>query len=236
MSSRIHFLSECIQSTQVANNVYEVVCTKPSNFTFTAGQYVFWSVPLLTNSSDVQNRAFSIASSPEADTLRFVIKTFVDGRASNFVRNMLVPDMQVAMYGPFGNFTLNNDANCHICIATSTGIAPFLSFIEQNLYSKKANTFHLLVSAQTESEVFWHAQFHELLQELPTSTAITTVTQPTSNWSGVVGRVTAHLPNVLSQHPDATVYACGNPNMVSSVKEMLNALHWPKERLRVEKY
>ncbi|MBI3619465.1 hypothetical protein HY213_05540, partial [Candidatus Peregrinibacteria bacterium] len=50
----------CLSLRVIAPDVYEVVFTKPEGFSFRAGQFVLFDVPLIENRDDIQTRAFSI--------------------------------------------------------------------------------------------------------------------------------------------------------------------------------
>lgn len=234
---RTTFSATCTAKTRLADDIYELRFTKPADFTFEAGQYLMWSVPLVSNPEDTQYRAYSIVSPPSHNELVFVLKLFDDGRASDWVRNNVDVGATLQMYGPFGGFTLVPDAEELVLIATSTGVAPYLSMIEQNLYTKNHIPVHILFSVKNEQELFYIEYLEDLRTKHPAFEYTLTLTSPTTDWQGSKGRVQLYVPNLLLKYPKAHVYACGNPIMTKAMKQLLREeFNLPKERVKVEGY
>ena len=64
-----------IEKNNVAENTIELIFTKPSDYNFKIGQYTFLDVSNKTENKIATSRALSIASHPNEDILRFVMRT-----------------------------------------------------------------------------------------------------------------------------------------------------------------
>ena len=64
----------CTQNKQIADGVHEIRLSKPAGFRFSAGQFVLFQVPDSSNPADFQPRAYSIASAPEENELKFCVR------------------------------------------------------------------------------------------------------------------------------------------------------------------
>ncbi|TSC99703.1 MAG: phenol hydroxylase [Candidatus Peregrinibacteria bacterium Greene1014_49] len=96
------FTTTCLGNRIIARDVYEFLLQKPEGFSYKAGQFVLFDVPLMENPADIQTRAFSIASAPQEKELLFVAKMKEGGRASRWIAEALNAGSSVRLQGPFG--------------------------------------------------------------------------------------------------------------------------------------
>jgi NAD(P)H-flavin reductase len=217
--------------------VYEVRFEKPKDLSFIAGQYLLFQVPLLEHPSDIQPRAYSIASAPEEDDLLFVIKLIPGGRFSRFLTDELKPGVTMQMQGPIGRFVLHDDSAPLLFVATSTGIAPFRSMIVSMMHKKDPRTVDLLFGVRSEADQFWMEELEKLSVLHPTFSYELTLSQPSSGWTGLKGRVQEVLPSIISDVSSSRLYACGNPGMTLELKKMaIEKWGMKKENVHVEGY
>ena len=229
---------ECLSNRVIAHDVWEVVFQKPEGFTFKGGQFVLFDVPLHENLSDIQPRAYSIASAPNEEHLLFVFKYKEGGRASIWVKELLQPGMMVRMQGPFGLFTVPKDVPKDIVmICTGTGIAPFRSQILEAKKRGDTRRIDLLFGVRREEDLFWAEELTRMSQEHEQFFAHLTLSQPSPSWTGHVGRVQTVIPHVAPDIERRQVFICGGPEMVSDIKKTcLEQWHVPKEALHAEGY
>ncbi len=237
MPTPAHFIT-CTKKTLLAPGVYELVFTKPGGFSFKAGQFVLFDVPLQNNPSDIQPRAFSIASIPSEDDLLFVVKMKEGGRASMWIEETLTTGMQVRIQGPFGLF-LVKDATKEaelVFVATGAGIAPFRSQIMSALREHgDKRKMDLFFGVRHTEDFFWLETFEKLTEEFPQFTFHPVLSGNRDEWSGKKGRVQMHLKDVVT--PTSGIYICGAPEMVKDVKTMcLEQLLCPKAQVHAEGY
>ncbi|MEI8230025.1 MAG: FAD-binding oxidoreductase [Candidatus Peregrinibacteria bacterium] len=231
------FLTHCTSYREIARDVIEFTLTKPEGFTFKAGQFVMFQVPLKDKPEDLQGRAYSIASSPDESELLFLIKLKEGGRASRWVRDDLHVGSEVTMQGPLGNFILKEGDHDLLFIGTSTGVVPFRSQILSALSKGEARRIDLVYGVRSEEDVFWQEEFTKIAKQHPDFHAHIALSQPSPSWAGLTGRVQIVTPSAVPDVAGRSVYVCGNPAMVEEVKTAaLGPWGVAKERLHVEGY
>jgi NAD(P)H-flavin reductase len=228
----------CIRSAVIARDVYELAFTKPEGFAFKAGQFVLLDIPLVENASDVQPRAFSIASAPAEAEILFVMKMKAGGRASRWIEEIVRPGTTVAMKGPFGMFTLKpDDAGDRLLIGTSTGVAPFRSMVIDRMQAGDARRTDLVFGVRSEEDLFWKDEFTKLSQQYDSFFLHCALSQPSDAWVGHRGRVQTLVPLIAPDMTAKRVYVCGSPEMTTEIKKLcLEQWGIAKERLHVEGY
>lgn len=227
----------CLSSQRIARDVFACTFTRPPEFAFVAGQFVLFDVPLVGNPSDIQPRAFSIASAPPESPLLFVIKLKDGGRASRWVAEELRPAATVPMKGPFGVFTIRPGSAPLLMLGTSTGIAPFRSQLIDLARSGVRRAADVVFGCRSEEDLFWLPELQTIVDGMPDARLHVTLSRPSPEWTGRRGRVQATAPDIVRDLAARDVYACGNPAMVDDVRALC-AGPWgiPKERVHIEGY
>lgn len=233
------FEIECLQNDVIANGVHEIRFTKPADFAYQAGQFVMIEVPLIDDPSDLQMRAYSIASSPEEKDLLFVIKLKEGGRASRFVAEKLEPGTKMKMQGPLGIFTLDGAEaeDGHLLVCTSSGVAPFRSMIQDVLQKNGNDKIDLVFGVRSEEDLFWVDEFNDMADGNDNITVHFALSRPDADWNGLKGRVQQPIGELFDDLSGKNVYICGNPAMVDDVKKLcLEDWNVPKDQLHMEEY
>ncbi|OGH62237.1 MAG: hypothetical protein A2848_02080 [Candidatus Magasanikbacteria bacterium RIFCSPHIGHO2_01_FULL_50_8] len=182
-----------------------------NKFDFLPGQFV-----LLKQPGDVQKnaRSFSMANAPHAEKITFLMKHLPEGHISGLLAEApLGTPLEASV--PLGRFTLQETDTDRVFVATGTGLAPIMSFIEHaaTIQPSDQPPFEILFGCRNEQRLFW-------TEKLPT-TALITLSQPSQTWTGLTGRVTDHIPTVAAEHPDAAWYLCGSAEMIKEVRQQL---------------
>jgi NAD(P)H-flavin reductase len=227
----------CTRSSRIARDIYEITFTKPEGWTFRAGQFVLLQIPLVDNPADIQPRAYSIASTPNAVEILMVVKMTPGGRMSRWVEEVLKPGMTVSMQGPFGAFTIRPDPSPLLFISTSTGVAPFRSQIIAAQEAGDTRPMDLVFGVRSEEDLFWKDEFTKLSQEYESFRVHLALSQPSEEWKGHKGRVQTLVPLIAPDLASRHIYVCGSPAMTKEVKELcLGPWGMMKEQLHVEAY
>ncbi len=228
----------CTRKVEIAPDVFEFALTKPEGFSFKAGQFVLFDVPLVGNPADVQARAYSIASVPSDPELLFAIKLVPGGRMSTFVQQVLQPGVTLTMKGPFGVFVLSPGQSEHILLAcTGAGVVPFRSMIADALTKGDTRPMHLLFNVRHEQDFFWLETFRAWEKQHAAFHVHLSLTQPHETWKGLQGRVQQCIPELLPDLSQTLLYACGNPDMTKEVKALaIGPWGMAKERVHIEGY
>lgn len=227
----------CTAKRLIAKDVYEVAFVKPAGFTFKAGQFVLWDVPLVENPADIQPRAYSIASAPSENELLFLIKLTPGGRLSRYLVEVLEPGTQVTMKGPFGFFTIKPEHTEEIVlVATGSGLAPFRAHLMDLTLAGDRRRCDVIFGVRHAEDLFWVEELQDFARRFPNVFVHIALTQPTDEWKGHRGRVQTLLTQIVTDITKKRVYACGSPNMTKDVKTLLLGMGMTKDKVHVEGY
>ncbi len=170
-------------------------------------------------------RAFSIVSEKNSSNIVFIMKHNPEGHVSGFLATAEIGS-KIETGSPVGRFVLNPSDTDRVFVATGTGLAPIVSFFNSKNIDTAPHT--TLFGVRNEDDIFW-------ADRLPENSLIT-LSQPSDSWPGLRGRVTAHTEKIISAHPHAAWYLCGNPEMVSEVRAQLIAAGVDKTAIHFEIY
>ena len=209
-------------------------------FPFEPGQYATLG---LLGAENLVHRPMSVSSS--ADDLseyEFFIRRVENGGFTPLLWERSVGD-PINIKGPKGKFLLQDDGRRALFVASGTGLAPFISMIETLRHRNQTRDIVLLHGVSYDYDLAWRRQLTELETgaEFPLR-YVATVSRPQHcpDWTGCTGRVEAIVASQLDEHglaPDtATIYLCGNPEMITAVEEIAAARGFPPEQVRKELY
>jgi len=210
-------------------------------FAFEPGQYA--TLGLLGPQGKLVQRPMSISSS--ADDLseyEFFIRLVEAGAFTPLLWRIGVGD-PINIKGPKGRFLLEPDARRALFVASGTGLAPFMSMIDTLRARGQARDIVLLHGVSYDYDLAWRDELTELERggAFPLR-YVGTVSRPqhSPNWTGCTGRVETIVEAQLDAHglaPDnATIYLCGNPEMIAAVEEIATTHGFPPEQVRKELY
>jgi len=210
-------------------------------FTFEAGQYA--TLGLMGHEGKLIQRPMSISSS--ADDLseyEFFIRLVQVGGFTPLLWEIGVGD-PINIKGAKGKFLLQDDGRTCLFVASGTGLAPFMSMLETLRDRGQTRDIVLLHGVSYAYDLAWRKELMELEAEgvFPIR-YIATVSRPreSPDWDGETGRVetiVAAQMDAFGLTPEnATVYLCGNPEMISAVDEIATARGFPPEQIRKELY
>lgn len=232
-----------------SNTLFSFTTTRPEGFRFEAGQFVRLGVnpsELIANANrDVENtqifRAYSIASSPYDETLEFFSVVVPDGAFTSQLQHLQVDDTLYLNPTPFGFLTLSRfqepAPTTLWLLATGTGLAPFLSMLQDVYAWEKYQDIVLVYSARYKKELAYQEKISTL-----TKTFAQLVDNPARlHYLPIVTRedcegclkqripeliVDGSLEKLVPCSLDVGVHAmlCGNPQMVEDTKEALKTL------------
>jgi ferredoxin--NADP+ reductase len=216
-------------------------------FPFTPGQFAVLGLlggePRLTeagpedtapNPGKLIRRAYSIASSSvERRYLEFFVTLVNSGEFTPRLFALRHGSRLFLQPKASGLFTLDKapPGKAVILIATGTGLAPYISMLRTMLIHDIERKFVVLHGARCSWELGYRAELESLARIRPNFTYIPSITRPAEDphFRGHTGRV----QNLISQcvvetasglaiePAHADVFLCGNPDMITQVKELL---------------
>ncbi|MEI7603993.1 MAG: FAD-binding oxidoreductase [bacterium] len=225
-------ISGKIQSIIKLNNyIYGVNLKINGPFLFKAGQFISYFI------NDKQARAYSIASSPrlaiDKNELNLIVGPHPGGDSEKYYQNAKVGD-ECQFRGPFGIFTMektlpiynSNEFNSErsiVYIATSTGIAPFLSMIEYLADIGYKNKIVLYFGVRYQEDIFLLDVFEDLKKRL-NFTYYICISKPSNDLQESenikFGYVTENV--IKYQNNEDYCYICGSTVNVQSISTKLN--------------
>lgn len=206
---------------------------RPRGFTFEAGQ----SLKVGLERAPVRRR-YSIASAPHDPEIELCVEAVPGGQLTSHLFELSPGDQVSLAPAAKGKLSLRADRRRHVLIATVTGIAPLRSLLRAALAEAPAGAapqeFWVLHGASFADELPFAEELAELARRDARVHYLPTVSRPGAprnrGWTGHTGRVeTLVLPTLraLGSKDDVAVYACGHPEMVRAVRELLTPLGYP---------
>lgn len=214
--------------------LFSFTMTRPAHFKFTAGQFA--RIGLKVN-DDLIVRAYSVVSSPFDETLEFFSIVVPDGAFTSNLQHLQVGDELYLEKIPYGFLTL---ARYQLplpkdlwLLATGTGLAPFISMLQDFETWSKYAQINLIYSVRTASELAYVDRIQEIAETfgeghtgfkfIPIITrdpnAILHDRLPLLIENGELEKVVG-----LKLNPETThAMLCGNPQMVDDTKAALKA-------------
>jgi len=210
-------------------------------FPFNPGQYA--TLGLMGPASKLVQRPMSISSSADdTSEYEFFIRLVLAGEFTPLLWERRLGD-PINIKGAKGRFVLQDDGRTGLLVASGTGLAPFMSMIDTLRDRGQTHDLVLLHGVSHDYDLAWRDE----LEAIAASGSFLlryagSVSRPLQcpGWRGLTGRVEAVVPGQLDAYglsPDnATIYLCGNPDMISTVEEIALARGFPTEQVRKELY
>lgn len=253
-----------LSKTTWTPNLFSFTVSRPDSFKFTAGQFVRLGVnpsqlnyyKQLSAVADAEDedeeldealnedifRAYSIVSSPFDEILEFFSIVIPDGAFTSQLQHLEVGDELLLNTVPFGFLTLARYQKPLPkdlwLLATGTGLAPFLSMLQDLKTWEDYEHIVLAYSARSAEELAYMDKIESLQEDFGSlvDNSAKLIFIPIVTREPVEGALTERLPKLLLDGTlqaragidldvDSThVMLCGNPEMVEDTKETLKSL------------
>jgi len=207
---------------------------------FSPGQYVAMGLPI---GERLIERPYSICSAPGEPELEFFLELVEGGMLTPHLFQMRPGGEVYLRRSPKGRFFLDDVTPDHLMVASVTGAAPFVSMLRNLVRTNDATRRILLLhSASTPAELGYDKELAELARAREWFDYIPTVSRPwlAPDWSGERGRaedvVRKHADRAAFRPDSATVYCCGNPQMIRNVRGVMERAGFPLKSIREENY
>lgn len=222
--------------TPLTPSLFSLRTTRDPGFRFRAGQFARLGVTKADGSTVW--RAYSMVSSPHDEFLEFFSIVVPGGEFTSELSRLNVGDTLMVERQAFGFLTLDRfvDGRDLWLLATGTGIAPFLSILQDFEVWERFERIMLVYSAREQKELAYQDLITELGQRdylaeyAHKLTYIPIVTRETMPGT-LRGRITTLIENgELEQaagvelRPEySRVMLCGNPQMIDDTRQLLKA-------------
>lgn len=244
-----------LSKTTWTPSLFSFTVTRPDSFKFTAGQFVRLGV----NPSQLQHyktlsgaadnaldedifRAYSIVSSPFDEVLEFFSIVIPEGAFTSQLQHLQVGDELLLNTMPFGFLTLARYQKPLPkdlwLLATGTGLAPFLSMLQDLQTWEDYEHIVLAYSARSMEELAYLEKIKSLQEKFGSlvDDPAKLIFIPIVTREPMAEALTERLPKLLVNGKleeragiklyidSAHVMLCGNPEMVEDTKETLKDL------------
>lgn len=215
-------------------SLFTLRTTRDPGFRFTAGQFVRLGV----NKADGSTvwRAYSLVSSPFDEHLDFFSIVVPGGEFTSELSRLRVGDTLMVERQATGFLTLNRfvDGRDLWMLGTGTGVAPFLSILQDFEVWEKFEKIILVYSAREAQELAYQALIKELgereyLAEYAHKLTYIPIVTRERCTGALNGRITTFIENgeleraagveLTPEH--SRVLICGNPQMVDDTRQLL---------------
>ena len=208
--------SRVISQQQLSSALFELQID-PAGLHFTAGDEI-----LLHGGLPELDRIYSIASGEEANLLRILYRVIPTGARTPSLTQLQV-GAAIDFTGPTGSFHLVDPTSPCMFIATGTGIAPAISFLETH----PALPITIIHGVRHEEDLVYGDWLGELAY-------IPCISQGHGH-RHFHGKVTSYLnQNPVDGTPD--IYLCGSNTMIEDVRVQLVKQGHPGNKILSEPY
>ena len=197
---------------------------------FLPGQYVNVTVP-----GTGRHRSYSFSSAPGATEATFLIRNLPGGVMSSYLADRAQPGDAVTLTGPMGAFYLRPIERPQVWLAGGTGLAPFLSMLEQVAAQGTAQPITLFYAVTRAADLVEHDRVQALADRIGTVTVVT-ILAAEGEAHPRKGFVTDHLTADDLNGGDCDVYLCGPPPMVDAVRAHFGKLGVTPAAFHFEKF
>lgn len=186
---------------------------------FTAGQFVNVEIPgtgLL--------RTFSLANAPSAGhRIDLVVKLYLDGAFSRFLRVDAFPGTPVRVHGPHGRLKIHLSHRDVLMIAGGSGLAPLLSMLRDLADRGFDRPVTLFFGARTAGDLYLTEEIRDVGSRLASFEFRPVLSESwPADWTGGTGLVTDALRGWRTRLAH-DAYLCGPPPMIDAALPVLTA-------------
>ena len=204
---------------------------KQRGLDYKAGQFL---IVTIKQGDRELTKPFSFSSSPtEPDYIEFT-KKFTDHEFSLALKACKVGDW-ARIDAPYGKLTFEGEYPKIALLSGGIGITPFMSIIKNATDKKLENQITLFYGNRKEDDIVFKKELEELAQKNLKLKLVFVVTEPSPQWKGARGVITAELvKELLPDYKENMFYTCGPPGMVSAMEKLAESIGLPKEKIKKE--
>lgn len=233
--------SKIIKKLTVAEGTLAVQIEKPAGFNYRAGQYIDVSLidPPETD-AEGNTRTFSIASAP-CEPYLMVATRLRDTAFKRTLQNL--PDgSAIKIDGPFGSFTLQNNAERPaVFLIGGIGITPVRSIVLQASHDMLPHKIFLFYSNRRPEDAAFLYDLRAAAEKNSNFTLVATMTETEKSkqsWKGETGYLSKEM---ISRYLNGTVsrpiyYVAGPPAMAAAMQSILKEMSVNEDDILIEEF
>jgi ferredoxin-NADP reductase len=204
---------------------------RPPELTYKPGQYFF--ITIRQDNKELTHH-FSFSSSPtEKEHFEFT-KKLTDHEYSLTLKAAKIGNW-ARIDAPYGQFTFEGEYSKIVLLAGGIGITPFISIIRNAMNKRLETKITLFYGCRTENDIAFREELERMQSENENFKMVCVVNQPTGEWKGETGIITADMiKKALPDYKENVFYTCGPPPMVKAMETIIESLGLPKNQMKEE--
>ncbi len=220
---------------------FEIPDNLKNEFSYIQGQYL--TLRFKINGEELR-RSYSICTTPKDAALRIAVKKVKDGRVSTYINEKLKSGDVVETMVPVGNFFTElhqYNKKVYNLFAAGSGITPIISILKTILLIESQALVNLFYGNTNEDTVIFKNELDELKSNFDNRLHLFHVFSKPKNGVDPLysGRLTKEKTILLTEknidlNLNNEFFVCGPNEMMLSVKEALEALKIPKNKIHLE--
>lgn len=226
------------EQVKIANDTYDFIFTKDTNFSFRPGQYMEWTLKHRDPDTRGNRRYFTIASSPTEPEIRLGVKFYPE--PSSFKNHLLALPIgeEIIVSQLAGDFVLpKKQKQGLVFIAGGIGVTPFRSMIQFLLDKKEKRDISIFYSNKKISDIAYKDVFDRAKNELGIKTIynITDQNEILSDLSMQKGFIDAEM--IKREVPDylnKIFYISGPHSMVDAFENTLKSMGVSSNNIKID--
>lgn len=208
--------------------------SRPSFFTYQAGQYLIIMLP--DTNGNVLKKPLTISSSPTEDFIEVTKKLTQGHEFSEAIDSLAIGD-EVQLNAPYGQFVLDQKQKKIAMLSGGIGITPFRSMCRYATDLQLEKDIVLFYGNKTSEDIVYKQEFDQMEKKNQNFKIVNTLTRQDMNWNGHTGHIDSNMITIeLPDYAQRLFYLCGPPMMMQAMQDFLQDLNVSKQKIIVEKF
>ena len=193
------------------------------------------------NDHTLMRHAYTVSrGQPSTRRFEHLYRIVSGGRLSPRLAELSDTD-EVFFHGPFHTpiqHEIDADAESIVLMSTGAGIGPLFGYAEKVLTEGETRSMTLYAGFREESHACLAAELNGLARKHPNFSWHFALTNPSTTWTGLTGRVTECVPDQIDRRRlnSHHFHLVGNGEMVHLVRKALYVAGVPNGRVSIETY
>jgi len=224
------------EKKEIAEDTYEFIFTPDYLFSFSAGQYMEWTIPHRFSDDRGNRRYLTIASSPTENDVRLGVKFYEPKSSFKRAIDFLKIGDTISASHIAGDFTLPKDQKKKLVfIAGGIGITPFRSQVQYLMDTNDTRSVVLLYSNKTVSEIAYKDIFDTAQEKIGMKTVYAVTDEPNQTAGMHHGRIDATLiSKEIPDYKERLFYISGPHSMVGALQSTLITMGVPRLNIKTD--
>jgi len=211
-------VTKLLQATQDIK-IVEMNIMSGGPYNFSAGQFATLTI------KELPPRDYSMANTPDTDTLEFHVRYLPDGTVTPHIQNKLKVGDKITVQGPFGTaYFRENHKGPIIAVAGGSGLAPIKAILKTALNKGAQQPIIFYFGVRTNHDLYLDDDFNELSDSHRNFTFIPVISEPSSKTDYRTGFLNDAIAEDFRTADGHKAYIAGPPIMVESVVQTLKNL------------